>query len=153
MREVARLQGFPETFHFDPDRGYHELGNAVVPPLVRSIGAAVLEALRSTGEAGSSGPGGGGEVGVDGTFLLLHRVREFSLAGTTTAATAATTAATTATTTTATNPAPTSRRAVCSSSVPMLSRTEPPGPPRWWVMTGVFFIRFWGSGGGGRPAG
>ena len=45
VREAARLQGFPETFHPDPERGYHELGNAVVPPLVRSVGAAVLEAL------------------------------------------------------------------------------------------------------------
>lgn len=45
VREAARLQGFPETFYPDPERGYHELGNAVVPPLVRSVGAAVLKAL------------------------------------------------------------------------------------------------------------
>ena len=47
VREAARLQGFPETFHPDPERGYHELGNAVVPPLVRSVGEAVLRALEA----------------------------------------------------------------------------------------------------------
>jgi len=52
VREAARLQGFPETFHPDPERGYHELGNAVVPPLVRSVGAAVLKALEEGLRAG-----------------------------------------------------------------------------------------------------
>ena len=49
VREAARLQGFPETFHVDPERGYHELGNAVVPPLVRSVGEAVLVAMEDAG--------------------------------------------------------------------------------------------------------
>ena len=51
VREAARLQGFPETFHPDPERGYHELGNAVVPPLVRSVGEAVLRALEEAAAA------------------------------------------------------------------------------------------------------
>ena len=44
-REAARLQGFPESFALDPDRGYHELGNSVVVPLVRDIAVEMLRAL------------------------------------------------------------------------------------------------------------
>ena len=47
-REAARVMGFPETFQPDPERAYHELGNAVVPPLVRTIAEAIL---RSMGES------------------------------------------------------------------------------------------------------
>ena len=45
-REAARLMGFPETFQPDPERAWHELGNAVAVPLVRDIAAAVLTAMR-----------------------------------------------------------------------------------------------------------
>lgn len=48
VRECARLQGFPETFYPDPNRGYHELGNSVCVPLVRAIGEEVLRALRAS---------------------------------------------------------------------------------------------------------
>ena len=39
-REVARMMGFPESFKWTQQtdqRVYHQLGNAVVPPLVASI--------------------------------------------------------------------------------------------------------------------
>ena len=45
-REAARLMGFPETFQPDPERAWHELGNAVAVPLVRDVAAAVLTAMR-----------------------------------------------------------------------------------------------------------
>ena len=48
VRECARLQGFPETFYPDPERGYHELGNSVCVPLVRAIGEEVLRALEAS---------------------------------------------------------------------------------------------------------
>lgn len=44
-REAARLQGFPESFALDPDRGHHELGNSVAVPLVRDIAVEMLRAL------------------------------------------------------------------------------------------------------------
>eukprot|EP00747_Dinoflagellata_sp_TGD_P222169 gnl/TRDRNA2_/TRDRNA2_93910_c0_seq1.p1 gnl/TRDRNA2_/TRDRNA2_93910_c0~~gnl/TRDRNA2_/TRDRNA2_93910_c0_seq1.p1 ORF type:complete len:621 (+),score=98.26 gnl/TRDRNA2_/TRDRNA2_93910_c0_seq1:98-1960(+) len=54
MRECCRLQGFPESFVLheprvdvqDPNRFYHFVGNAVSPPVIRALGAAVLAALR-----------------------------------------------------------------------------------------------------------
>lgn len=45
-REAARLMGFPETFQPDPERAWHEIGNAVAVPLVRDVAAAVLTAMR-----------------------------------------------------------------------------------------------------------
>jgi hypothetical protein len=38
--------GFPETFQPDPERAWHELGNAVAVPLVRDVAAAVMTAMR-----------------------------------------------------------------------------------------------------------
>ena len=40
-----RLQGSPESFALDPDRGHHELGNSVAVPLVRDIAVEMLRAL------------------------------------------------------------------------------------------------------------
>lgn len=54
-REAARLMGFPETFQPDPERAWHEIGNAVAVPLVRDIAAAVLTAMR-WGEASRDVP-------------------------------------------------------------------------------------------------
>jgi len=42
-REVARLQGFPENFILCSDRAYHMIGNAVAPPVIAVIAAALLE--------------------------------------------------------------------------------------------------------------
>lgn len=42
-REVARLQGFPEDFVLCRERAYHMVGNAVAPPIISMIAAAVLE--------------------------------------------------------------------------------------------------------------
>lgn len=48
-RECARLMGFPEEHRFgnanSPNRAYHQLGNAVCPPVVRSIAENMLAAL------------------------------------------------------------------------------------------------------------
>ena len=51
-REVARLMGFPDTFRIDKHgKGttqatiYHELGNAVVPPVITAIARAMLAAM------------------------------------------------------------------------------------------------------------
>ena len=44
-REVARLQGFPETFHLCSQRAYHQLGNAVAPPLIAILAAPLLQSL------------------------------------------------------------------------------------------------------------
>ena len=44
-QEAARLQGFPESFALDPDRGHHELGNSVAVPLVRDIAVETPRAL------------------------------------------------------------------------------------------------------------
>ena len=54
-REAARLMGFPETFQPDPERAWHEIGNAVAVPLVRDVAAAVLTAMR-WGEASRDVP-------------------------------------------------------------------------------------------------
>lgn len=42
-REVARLQGFPESFSLCKDRAYHMIGNAVAPPLIAIIAASLLQ--------------------------------------------------------------------------------------------------------------
>mmetsp|Transcript_43283 Transcript_43283/g.71923 ORF Transcript_43283/g.71923 Transcript_43283/m.71923 type:complete len:509 (-) Transcript_43283:60-1586(-) len=46
-REIARLQGFPDNFRLldacsSPKRLYHQLGNAVCPPVVRAIAERLL---------------------------------------------------------------------------------------------------------------
>ncbi|KAL2916224.1 hypothetical protein HK105_204315 [Polyrhizophydium stewartii] len=72
VRECARAQGFPDWFVFRADAGkrrdgpagydnvkdmYRQVGNAVPPPLARSIGMRLLEALVLRGEPGSVGLG------------------------------------------------------------------------------------------------
>ena len=42
-REVARLQGFPESFRLCKDRAYHMIGNAVAPPVIVMIAAPLLQ--------------------------------------------------------------------------------------------------------------
>ena len=42
-REVARLQGFPENFILSRERAYHMVGNAVAPPVIATVAAALLE--------------------------------------------------------------------------------------------------------------
>ncbi|KAL9187679.1 hypothetical protein ACHAXT_006057 [Thalassiosira profunda] len=42
-REVARLQGFPESFVLCQERAHHMLGNAVCPPVVALIAAHLLQ--------------------------------------------------------------------------------------------------------------
>eukprot|EP01083_Nonionella_stella_P037144 101267_1 len=42
-REAARLQGFPESFQLCKDRAYHMIGNAVSPPVIAMIAAALLQ--------------------------------------------------------------------------------------------------------------
>lgn len=52
-RECCRLMGFPDDFVLesparrckDPERFYHFIGNAVVPPVIRSLGKAILQVL------------------------------------------------------------------------------------------------------------
>lgn len=48
-RECARLMGFPDSFQFTKTKGfrsYHQIGNAVCPPVVRAIGEEILKVLR-----------------------------------------------------------------------------------------------------------
>ncbi|CAE8626648.1 unnamed protein product [Polarella glacialis] len=51
-RECARLQGFPEEFVIDacrnPNRFYHHVGNAAVPPVIRAIATVMLSELQET---------------------------------------------------------------------------------------------------------
>jgi DNA (cytosine-5)-methyltransferase 1 len=42
-REVARLQGFPESFRLCTERAYHMIGNAVAPPVIVMIAAPMLQ--------------------------------------------------------------------------------------------------------------
>ena len=44
-REIARLQGFPETFHLCSQRAYHQLGNAVAPPVIAILAAPLVQTL------------------------------------------------------------------------------------------------------------
>lgn len=47
VREMGRLHGYPDWFRFNATKwhGAREVGNSVPPPLARSIGAAVVDAL------------------------------------------------------------------------------------------------------------
>lgn len=46
-RMVARLQGFPDDWHFTGSKtaAYRQIGNAFPPPVARAIGLAIMEAL------------------------------------------------------------------------------------------------------------
>lgn len=46
VREMARLHGFPDWFRFQQTKwhGARQIGNAVPPPLARSVGSAIIEA-------------------------------------------------------------------------------------------------------------
>ena len=48
VREMARLHGFPDWFRFQQTKwhGARQIGNAVPPPLARTIGNAVIAAMR-----------------------------------------------------------------------------------------------------------
>jgi DNA (cytosine-5)-methyltransferase 1 len=50
VREMARLHGFPDWFRFQQTKwhGARQIGNAVPPPLARSIGAAIVKAAGYT---------------------------------------------------------------------------------------------------------
>jgi DNA (cytosine-5)-methyltransferase 1 len=47
VREMARLHGFPDWFRFNKTKwhGARQIGNAVPPPLARSVAAAIIAAL------------------------------------------------------------------------------------------------------------
>ena len=50
-REVARAQGFQDTYKFHwhgPANRYRQIGNAVPPPLGRLLGLQILEAMMET---------------------------------------------------------------------------------------------------------
>jgi DNA (cytosine-5)-methyltransferase 1 len=53
-REVARLQGFPESFRLCTKRAYHMIGNAVAPPVIVMIAAPLLQFVH-LGVGGGSG--------------------------------------------------------------------------------------------------
>lgn len=67
-RECARLMGFPEDFRIDanvdPNRFYHQIGNAVCPPVVQAIVARFLQVYplvyppQATDAAATPGPAG-----------------------------------------------------------------------------------------------
>jgi site-specific DNA-cytosine methylase len=44
-RECARLMGFPETYSIDESnyRCFHQLGNAVVPPVIEKLARAIVD--------------------------------------------------------------------------------------------------------------
>lgn len=51
LREVARLQGFPDSFHFTASGislvdGYRLVGNAVPPPLAKALAESIAKGLR-----------------------------------------------------------------------------------------------------------
>merc|ERR1711956_77301 len=52
-RECARLQGFPESFRIEgkrnPNRWYHQCGNAVAPPIVAAIAFQILKVIHLFG--------------------------------------------------------------------------------------------------------
>lgn len=47
LRMVARLQGFPDQWHFDGRKtaAYRQVGNAFPPPVARAVGGRVMAAL------------------------------------------------------------------------------------------------------------
>lgn len=47
-RECARLQGFPDSYRLDTPRMYASLGNAVSPPIIALLGAALVCALEGS---------------------------------------------------------------------------------------------------------
>jgi DNA (cytosine-5)-methyltransferase 1 len=51
VRMVARLQGFPDSWHFTGRKtaAYRQVGNAFPPPVARALGTAVAAALTSAG--------------------------------------------------------------------------------------------------------
>jgi DNA (cytosine-5)-methyltransferase 1 len=48
VRMVARIQGFPDTWHFTGKKtvSYRQVGNAFPPPVARAVGRAVISAFR-----------------------------------------------------------------------------------------------------------
>jgi len=46
---VARLQGFPDSWHFSGRKtaAYRQVGNAFPPPVARALGTAIADALTS----------------------------------------------------------------------------------------------------------
>ena len=56
-RECARVQGFPDSFVFCGGKQYTQIGNAVCPPLVQAIAAAIIAALPD-----APSPAAGGEA-------------------------------------------------------------------------------------------
>ena len=50
-RECARLQGFPDAFQLYKveGRAYFQIGNAVSPPIIERIGAAIVTHLQACG--------------------------------------------------------------------------------------------------------
>jgi DNA (cytosine-5)-methyltransferase 1 len=51
VRMVARLQGFPDDWHFAGGKtsAYRQVGNAFPPPVARALGQAIADALRPAG--------------------------------------------------------------------------------------------------------
>lgn len=49
-REVARLQGFPESFKLCKERAHHMVGNAVSPPVIAMIAASILQYTKTCHE-------------------------------------------------------------------------------------------------------
>ena len=55
-REVARLQGFPETFTLDCVSVYARLGNSVCPPLIAFMATEIVRALQLPASHDSPSP-------------------------------------------------------------------------------------------------
>jgi len=53
---VARIQGFPDTWAFSGRKtaAYRQVGNAFPPPVARSVGEAIRDALNATSVARSA---------------------------------------------------------------------------------------------------
>ena len=56
VREMARLHGFPDWFrlHVTKWHGARQIGNAVAPPLARSVGSEILKAARYVPQVGKA---------------------------------------------------------------------------------------------------